>query len=245
DVPRGQRLEERARGIEAGDRLAVEAPAFLVEIPPRQAVDRRDHHRVRGDERLQAGQHRRDRMRLEEDEDRVLRPEIGGLRRVAQRMDLGLASGNQGQSPSADRLEMSAAGDERHLVPGLRKPRSDYTAHRAGADDANPHAAPFRGSGARMKSRTGAICSSLISQVACPTPGNSTNLTRAPPTCIRLTVDSSRRSDSAPRSTSLGHSTWSQAGHRSMPKRKSLPNSTPAFPLRRMLLTIAGSRVSV
>src|SRR5207244_10335908 len=92
----------------------------------------------------------------------------------------------------------------------LRKPSSGHPAHGTSADDANPHAAPFRGSGARMKSRTGAICSSLINHGACPTPGNSTNSTRGPPTRIRLTVDSSRRSDSAPRSTSVGHSTWSQ-----------------------------------
>src|SRR6266853_1748925 len=97
-------------------KMCLGATAFSVEIPPRQAVDRGNDHGVGSDESLQPRQHRGYRMRLEADENRILDPEIGGLRRRAQRMDFRLASGNQGQSPSADRLEMSTAGDERHLV---------------------------------------------------------------------------------------------------------------------------------
>src|SRR6059036_2516034 len=58
-------LDQGAGGIEAGDGLAVEAPAFAEKIPPGQAVDRRDHHGVRTHERAQARQHRSDRMRLQ------------------------------------------------------------------------------------------------------------------------------------------------------------------------------------
>src|SRR6266496_1142716 len=251
NVPRVERREQLAARIQAVDRPAVEAPAFLEEIPPGQAVDRRNDHSVGADERFEPRHHSGDRMGLEADEDRVLRAEIGRIVRCGNGKDRAVSVREERKPVSAQRLEMGAAGDEAHLVPCPREPCSDEPAYGAGADDADPHFPAgdrphrLRGSGARMNSLTGPIWSSLISHGAWPIPANSTSSTRGPPSCIRRTVDLSSRSDSAPRSTRVGHSTVSHTGQRFTPKRKSLPNSTPAFPPRRKLLTIAGSHASV
>src|SRR6266851_4260045 len=251
NVPRVERREQLAARIQAVDRPAVEAPAFLEEIPPGQAVDRGNHRGFRPDQGFQPRQHRGDRMGLEADEDRVLRAEIGRIVRCGNGKDRAVSVREERKPVSAQRLKMGAAGDEAHLVPCPREPRPDEPAYGAGADDADPHFYTgdrphcLRGSAARMNSLTAPIWSSLFSHGAWPIPANSTSLTRGPPSCIRRTVDLSSRSDCAPRSTRVGHSTVSHTGQRLTPKRKSLPNSTPAFPPRRRVLTIAGPHASV
>ena len=69
----------------------------------------------------------------------------------------------------------------------------------------------------RRKSTTALTWSAGQSVGAWPTPANSTSRGRGPRCVIARAVDAERRSDSAPRSTSVGQSIASHSGHRSAP----------------------------
>jgi uncharacterized RmlC-like cupin family protein len=73
DAIRIERGEHRAIRIERPERSAFERTAGTMEVPPGQAVDCRHDDRARGHQRLHARQHRRDRVRLQSDDDQVLR----------------------------------------------------------------------------------------------------------------------------------------------------------------------------
>ncbi len=63
--------------IDAAGRLAVESPALLVKIPPRDAVDGRYHRCLFAQEWLEARQHLGDAVGLERNEYRVLLAQAG------------------------------------------------------------------------------------------------------------------------------------------------------------------------
>src|ERR1700682_1911156 len=53
--------------------------AVLVEVPVGNAIDRGDDARARSEQRLHRFDHAGDGMRLQADDDKILRPEFGGI----------------------------------------------------------------------------------------------------------------------------------------------------------------------
>ena len=84
---------------------------------------------------------RGDLVRLHGEDDHVLRPSLGeasgGL--DARGDVVGAVGHREPHAPGADRLQVRAARDERHVLAGDRELDADVSADRAGTDDAEFH----------------------------------------------------------------------------------------------------------
>ena len=158
-----------AAGIGALQPAALERAAELVEEPVGRAGRRRNECRVRPEQRHDAVERRQILMRLEGDDDVVLRAE---LRRVVGRRHADreiLARRYETQAVPADRRQMRTAGDQAHLdALHPRKMRADDSADRAGAVDADLHGRTVREEAAREQAARPGRSNSRTQQGAKP-----------------------------------------------------------------------------
>ena len=128
-----------AAGIDALQRRSLMGAAMPVEIPVGNAVDRGDDAGVRSEQRLHLLEHAGDGMRLQADDDVILRPEFGGIVGAA-RMHHALFVADQELEPvGAHRGEMGAARHQADIDARARKLHTEIAADRAGAVDADFH----------------------------------------------------------------------------------------------------------
>ena len=145
-------------GVDRGDAPTLVGAFQLVEVPPGDAVGGRDHGRLRSEQRLQAFADSGHRVRLERDNDGILRAE---LRRIVGRPNLRpalLTAGAHAHAIGLHRREMRPARDQRDLRAAQRKLESKIGADGPGADDADLHVTPserLRPSSDRDWPRTG------------------------------------------------------------------------------------------
>ncbi len=135
-----QQLADYTAGVHA-----LHAPAFvgageLMEIPPGDAVDRRDDGRLRPQQRLHLLRGTWQRMRLQRDDDVVLRPGLRGGGDGADGDHRLAALAAQREALGLHRLQVRAARDDGHLGVTLGgELRRHQPAERAGAEDAELH----------------------------------------------------------------------------------------------------------
>ena len=108
-------LPDAAAGIDGFDAGALERTAGLVEIPPRDAVLGGDDGGIGTEQRRDGVERRRDRVRLEAEDDAVLRAKLRGVGGGADEVNRLVAVLDQAQAVGADRREMGAAGDQRQV----------------------------------------------------------------------------------------------------------------------------------
>ncbi|ABA50737.1 SRM102 [Burkholderia pseudomallei 1710b] len=141
DRARGrQRGSRHAARIDRVERRAVERAAEAVEKPPRQPVHRDDDDRARPDERRDARSKRRQRVRLQRDDDIILFAERVRVVARAQR-DRRFAArlADDSQPAPAQRIERRAARKRAHVPARAREPRRKQPADRADPDDRRAH----------------------------------------------------------------------------------------------------------
>ena len=110
---------------------AVEAAAFLVEIPPWNAVHRRDHGGLGPEQRTELFSRFMRLVGLQRANDVILRPEIGRIGTGGDPSDLFLAFDDQLEAVLADGVKMGAPDDRRNLMAGQREFRREIAADRS------------------------------------------------------------------------------------------------------------------
>ncbi len=136
----GQRGADHAARVDAGQRPALERAHAAAE-PPRHAVHRRQHQRVRGQQRRDRRRHLGQRLALDGEHHKVLRAELCRVllrvrRRAEQRAPLA-----QAPAVLAQGRQRRAARQRADLVRAAeRQPRADEAADRTGADHTDLHA---------------------------------------------------------------------------------------------------------
>ncbi len=120
-------------------RCAFQLAAVLVEIPVRQTVDRGDDGRVGAEQRRNQIDDGGNRMRLQRDDDDILRPELCGIIRAAHFDGMFLAVDAQLHAVRLHRREMRSARHETHVRTGSRELRAHIAADRTGALHADLH----------------------------------------------------------------------------------------------------------
>src|SRR5690606_15780899 len=108
-------------GVDGLERAALEGAAELVEVPVGHAVDGGDDAGVVAEERLHGVDDARHRVRLQRDDDVVLRAEFLGIVGAVEVLDALLAVDEQLQAVLAHRLKMSAACNKADLGAGAGK----------------------------------------------------------------------------------------------------------------------------
>ena len=148
--------------IDRGEARVRKRPLDPVEVPPWDAVHRADDRGRRSEQRPNRRRRGRHGMRLEGDDDIVLRTE--GRRVVGHGDRDGDACPclDQGQAVRSHRREMRPAGDEADSGAGPRQLRAQVTADGPGAEDADTHPPiRLRRSGrASARARCAAACRS-------------------------------------------------------------------------------------
>src|SRR5208283_1012240 len=120
---------------------AVEAAAFLVEIPPWNTVHRRDQGGVAPEQRTELFSRFMRLVGLQRANDVILRPEIGRIGTGGDPSDLFLAFDDQLEAVLADGVEMGAPDDRRNLMAGQRQFRREIAADRSSAENTDFHGA--------------------------------------------------------------------------------------------------------
>ena len=126
-------------GIDAfQDRTFVRA-AVLVEVPVGNAIDRGDDARVRPEQRLHRFDHAGDGMRLQADDDEILRPEFGWIVGAARMHHVLLVADQKLEAVGAHGGEMRAARHQADIGAGPRELHSEITTDCAGAVNTDFH----------------------------------------------------------------------------------------------------------
>ena len=102
-------------------------------------VDRGDDARRCPEQGLHRVDHAGDGMRLEADDDDILRPEFGGIVSAARSRHLRLVADQELEPVGLHRRQMRAARDDRNLVAGGRESRREIAADGARAENGNFH----------------------------------------------------------------------------------------------------------
>ena len=113
--------------------------AMLVEIPIGNSVDRGDDAGVRPEQRLHLLDHAGDRMRLQADDDEILRPELGGIVGAARMHHALLIADQQFEPVGAHGGEMGAARHQADVDACARELHTEIAADRTGAVNADFH----------------------------------------------------------------------------------------------------------
>uniref|UniRef100_E6PMM9 Uncharacterized protein n=1 Tax=mine drainage metagenome TaxID=410659 RepID=E6PMM9_9ZZZZ len=145
DVREVERAGHAAVRVEAGDARSAAVgrqrlrAGVAVEIPPGQTVDRRQHHGALLQHAAKAWQQRGHLVGLHAQHDQVLRAEIFGSVAGLQLRRLVASGVLQTQTPGAYGLQMRAARDHTHRMPGPRQLHRKAAAHRSRSHHHNPH----------------------------------------------------------------------------------------------------------
>ena len=114
--------------IDAFEPRAFMCAAVFEEIPPRDAVLRREHAGLRPIDRRQIAHDGGDLMRLHAENDEILRADIGDTIRGFDLRDGFLVAFNQFQAVGVDRCEMRPAGDDADFFAGIGELRREQAA---------------------------------------------------------------------------------------------------------------------
>ena len=141
DLLEGDRCCDFAARVDALQRAARETLHAFAE-PPGHAVHRRQHNGAWAEQRADAARDLRERRAFDGDDDKVLQAELGRTRRRAHRALQATLGRIHAPPVRAQCLERCAARQRADLrMPRGHQTRADEAADRAGADDANLHAA--------------------------------------------------------------------------------------------------------
>src|SRR5712671_2820302 len=114
--------------------------AVLVEVPVRNPVDRSDNPRVRAQQRLDRFDDAGDRMRLQANDDEILRSQFGGVVGAAGMHDALFITNQQLEAVGTHRGQVSAARDQADIRSRQRQLHAEIAADRAGAVNTDFHA---------------------------------------------------------------------------------------------------------
>ena len=134
-----QMAGDHAAGIDALEPMALVRAAVLEEIPPRDAVLGRQHHRLGREDRGDVGRDRRELVRLDPEHDEIGTADVGD---AVGRLDPGddlLAALLEYEAALADRLQVLAARDHADALAGRGEPGRDMAADRPCPDDGDVH----------------------------------------------------------------------------------------------------------
>ena len=112
---------------------------MLVEVPVGDSVDRGDDAGVRPEQRLHLLDHAGDGMRLQADDDEILRAELGRIVGAARMHHVLLVADQELESVGAHRGEMRAARHQADVDACARELHAEISADRAGAVDTDFH----------------------------------------------------------------------------------------------------------
>src|SRR5260370_19506152 len=126
-------------GIDALQRRAFMTAAVLVEIPIGDAIDRGDDTRARPEQWLHRFDHAGDGMRLQADDDKILRAKLAGIVWAAWLDHALLVTDQQFQSALAHRGEMGAPRDQADVGASAQELYTEISTDRAGAVDTDLH----------------------------------------------------------------------------------------------------------
>src|ERR1700730_13030186 len=131
----GQRLEQCAVRVDRGDPASPERPGQAVEVPPRDAVDRRQECRLRSDQRGQRGKGDWPVLRFHRPDHQILRSELGRVIGDVEPDDTAAVPFLDMQPVPPDRSQRLATGDQLWCKPGAGQREGDGAADGTGADD--------------------------------------------------------------------------------------------------------------
>ncbi len=134
--------------------LAVQS----VEIPPRHAVLRRDDRRRRAEQRLQALRRVPALMRLQGDDDIVLRAQLGRIARRRQFGDMLGAAAQQLEALRPDRVQMIASCDNRYVRTASFQHDREITTNGSRTKNTNFHIGPTFADGVPISLPLGGSC---------------------------------------------------------------------------------------
>ena len=129
-------------GIDALDHPALELAAMPVKIPVWHAIHGGHHAGVIGQQRLHLADGRAELVRLQPDDDEILRAKLGGIVGAGRTHDDFLVVLQQAKAVAPHRFEMRAARDQADIDPGLSELGTDVSTSRSGAEDAYLHCRP-------------------------------------------------------------------------------------------------------
>ena len=112
---------------------------MLVEVPVGDAVHGGDDAGVRAEQRLHLLEHAGDRMRLQADDDEILRPEFGRVVGAARMHHALFVADQQLEPVGAHRGQMRAARHQADVDARARELHTEIAADRAGAVDTDFH----------------------------------------------------------------------------------------------------------
>jgi len=131
---------DNAAGVHRLDAAAFIGSAVLVEVPPGNAVLRRDHQGVRPDQRHQVGYHRGDLVRLHAQDHHVLHAEVGHAVAGCQARHFPAAVGlDECHAVGAHRLQVGAADHHAYLFADAGQTHGQIAADGAGAGHTDFH----------------------------------------------------------------------------------------------------------
>ncbi|MCY1201915.1 hypothetical protein D9M72_133880 [compost metagenome] len=128
-----------AARVDAFQRRARQLAAVLVEVPVRNAIDAGHDRGFRAQQRLDQVDHARHRMRLQRNEDIVLRPQLARIAGAAHPRRALLAVDQQPHPVFLHRRQVRTARDEADIGSRTRKLRPDIAANGARAVDTHFH----------------------------------------------------------------------------------------------------------
>ncbi len=139
DALGADRLPDAPAGIDGLEAVVLPGTFELVEVPPGQPVLGCHHCSVRPQQRHNGVQGGRHRVRLDREDDVVLRPGIAAVGDQCGVGDAFYAVLDELEAVSLHRRQVRAARDQRHVRAGQRELRPHVATDGARAEDGDPH----------------------------------------------------------------------------------------------------------